>query len=162
MYDYHSCYVSSTSCYVCRNDSNSMDLHDITMNFFSQKCQQYLNMNLFTLHHCNVYLIQNVHQLYIVLVISWKQYRHSQTLRAYSSYLIWQHPNQNQNFKKWHFQLFSTGSEVYYDIGFTDMTKIKADNLNICFRNRRGMSTSTHGSVSINSIQKPKLSYTSL
>ena len=25
------------------------------------------------------------------------------------------------NFKKMHFQLFSTGSEVYYDIGFKDL-----------------------------------------
>jgi len=27
------------------------------------------------------------------------------------------------NFKKMHFQLFSTGSEVYYDIGFKDLMK---------------------------------------
>ena len=44
---------------------------------------------------------------------------HDITLRANSSYLIWQHPPQNQLFKKRrHLQLFSTRSEVYYDIDF--------------------------------------------
>jgi len=44
-----------------------------------------------------------------------------------------------------HLQLFSTGSEVYYDIGFKDlMKKDNSYNLNISFGNRRDMSSITH------------------